>query len=119
MKTTQQQKKNKIILKVGTNQVVFLIDLIIRIEAHGNYSLVISGDGCFKINKQIKLVENCFNDRNFYRIHNSHLINLDYIKEIKNENQMIVVLDNGEEIPVSETNKSNFVNTIENFFFKL
>ena len=48
-------------------------------------------------------------DHNFFRIHRSYLINLAHIKMYKKANGGLVVMNDGEEIEVSRSNKETFL----------
>ena len=48
-------------------------------------------------------------DYNFYRVHNSHLINLAYIKAYNKGKGGYVIMDDGSEIEVSTRRKDDFI----------
>jgi len=54
-----------------------------------------------------KLLEN----QNFYLVHKSHLINLDYINKYLNEGY--VILSNNQKIPVSRNRRQDFLNSFK------
>ena len=83
------------------------IEDIIRCESESNYTKFIlnNNEPILIISKTLKYVENeLINSNRFMRVHQSHLINLNFIekKEIKNN---LIKLKNGENIPVSRANK--------------
>jgi two-component system LytT family response regulator len=50
----------------------------------------------------------------FFRIHNSYVVNINYIKEyIKNDGQY-VVLENGTNIPVARSKKNTLLQLLNN-----
>ncbi|PHR68725.1 MAG: DNA-binding response regulator [Lutibacter sp.] len=55
-----------------------------------------------------KLLEN----KNFYLVHKSHLINLDFIEKYLNEGY--VILSNNFKIPVSRNKRNEFINSLKN-----
>ena len=55
------------------------------------------------------LYEDILNDLNFFRIHRSCMINLEYLKLYKKENGGSVVMSDGHEIKISRRNKVNFM----------
>jgi two-component system LytT family response regulator len=55
-----------------------------------------------------KLLEN----KSFYLVHKSHLINMDYIDKYLNEGY--VVLSNNSKIPVSRNRRNDFINSLKN-----
>lgn len=84
---------------------------IIRFESQGTYSVThaamgekyISCKGLGAIFKEISEV------KDFFRIHNSHIINLTKIKMYKKINGGAVVMTDGSEVPVSRRRKSAFL----------
>lgn len=54
---------------------------IIRCEAEVNYTHIFSSDGKkYTVSRSLKYFEELLSQQNFFRIHNSHLINIAYVK---------------------------------------
>jgi two-component system LytT family response regulator len=83
---------------------------IIRIEADRSYSwFFITGDRKILVSKHLKEFQELLSDRYFFRSHNSHLINLKYVKKyIRKEGGYIEMAD-GAMIPVSRNRKDLFL----------
>jgi len=79
---------------------------IIYCKADGNYSNIYLKDGKKEmISKKLKDIEEMIHHSRFYRVHNSYLVNLDYIKEyVKNEGHHLI-LDDETSIPVARSKK--------------
>lgn len=83
---------------------------IVRCESDSNYTKIFVNDhtSAYLLAKTLKVVENeIINSNRFLRVHQSHLINLDYISDEKIQNNFIVMY-NGDKIPVSRANKNLF-----------
>ncbi len=52
-------------------------------------------------------------DRNFFRLHRSYLVNLSHIKMYKRGDGGVVIMDDGEEIEVSRSNKDAFLKILK------
>ena len=63
--------------------------------------------------KTLKEVEEVLINKNFYRIHNSFLINLKYIKKYIRGGGGEVIMVDGSHIPVSRTKKQEFLDLLE------
>ena len=63
--------------------------------------------------RTLKVYEELLDIDLFYRIHKSHIINLNYITDYINENGSVVKLKNGEEIPVSRSKISEFTSLLK------
>lgn len=88
---------------------------IIYCLSNGAYTQVYLAAGhSIIVSKNLKTVANVFeNDERFVRIHNSHLINLDYVVYFKNNTCNYVKMKNGEELAVSRNRKKVFFEAFE------
>lgn len=105
---TYQNKTKKIRIPISTGYRWVDVNDIIRCEAESNYTKLIIKDRSANctISKTLKYVENeIINSSHFFRVHQSHLININYIKnaEIKYFN---ISLKNGDTVPVSRSHKN-------------
>ena len=66
-------------------------------------------DGGLFLAKTLKEFEELLGDYNFFRVHNSHLINLDYIKSYNKGKGGTVSMTDGSEIEVSTRRKDDFL----------
>ena len=83
---------------------------IIRLEADGSYTLIITVNNKILASKNLKHFENILPAKSFIRTHQSHLVNKKYIKGIKND---MVQLENNHEIPVSFRKKAGVKNFLK------
>ena len=83
---------------------------IIRCDSDGNYTFFILTSGKKIIaSRTLGEYEQMFADDNFFRIHRSHLINLEHVKKyIKGEGGYVVMSDNSQ-VEVSRRNKTDFL----------
>ena len=88
---------------------------IIYCKSDGNYTTIYFKDTSKEVlSKKIKEVEAFMHNAVFFRVHNSYLVNLTYIKEyIKNDGQYLV-LENGVSIPVSRSKKNILLQLLTN-----
>jgi two-component system, LytTR family, response regulator len=89
---------------------------IIRIEADRSYSwFFLNGSRKILVSKHLKEFQELLSDRHFFRPHNSHLINLKYVKKyIRKEGGSIEMID-GSLIPVSRNRKDIFLSHMAKF----
>lgn len=102
-------------ISIVTNEGVefFEISHIIRIESSSNYSKIHFKDGkTLLVTKLLKDFEEILTHYRFYRIHNSHLINLSYIKKYLRGDGGQVILQNDEVIDVARRKKEEFLKLI-------
>ena len=83
---------------------------IIRCESDRNYTFIFLTDGRkILVSRTIKEYDEMLNDYNFFRIHQSHLINLAYLKNYTRGRGGYVELNDGTTLDVSARKKSEFL----------
>lgn len=83
---------------------------IIRIEADRSYSwFYLTGNRKLLVSKNLKEFQDLLGDRNFFRSHNSHLINLKYVRKFVRKEGGYIEMQDGEQIPVSRNRKDLFI----------
>jgi len=89
------------------------IKTIMHIESSSNYSKLFFTDGkSLLVTKLLKDFEDMLLPYNFYRVHNSHLINLAYIKKYIRGEGGQVIMQNGDVIDVARRKKEEFLKLI-------
>ncbi len=104
------------ILVVNRQDKTIFIDItqILRMEAAGSYTDIYLEDGT-KINstKKMNYYETILSKHPFYKLHRSHFVNLNKIREIiKNEGDGMVVMQDGSKIEISRAKKDEFLRSI-------
>ena len=93
-----------------------LIDIndIMYLEASGNCTVLYFSDGSRYLDtRTLKIYEGILNPSIFYRIHKSHIVNMNYLKEYLNEDGHFAVLKNGKLLSVARNRVSSFVKTLK------
>jgi two-component system, LytTR family, response regulator len=86
---------------------------IVRLESSSNYSKLVFQNGQqLLVTRQLKDFEELLQDYRFFRIHNSHLINLNYIAKYVRGDGGQIILRNGDIIDVSRRKKEAFLKLI-------
>jgi len=87
---------------------------IVRCQADTNYTHIhISNGSRLTVAKTLKQFEQLLGDYGFFRVHNSHLINLAFIKKYNKGKQGTVEMDDGSEIEVSIRRKDPFLKRLK------
>lgn len=88
---------------------------ILYCKSEGNYTEIHFNSGKKElISKKIKEIELLINNSTFYRVHNSYLVNINYIKEFVKTDGQYIILENNVSIPVSRAKKNNLLKLIVN-----
>ncbi|MGB8191965.1 MAG: LytTR family DNA-binding domain-containing protein [Chitinophagaceae bacterium] len=83
---------------------------IIRIEAKGNYTHIYCSDGQKHVSSRtIKQYEELLPPRQFFRVHNSHIINLNFIKKYHKGRGGQVEMSDGALLEVATRRKDDFL----------
>jgi two-component system, LytTR family, response regulator len=103
---------NKIALPVNDGMQFFEPDEIVRCESDSNYTHIYLTSGKkITVAKTLKEVEENITGTPFYRIHQSHLINMNHVgKLIKGESAYVIMKD-GSSITISRNKKEGFMET--------
>lgn len=110
-----QGTSKKICVPVINGLVFIQVSDIIRCESEINYTkLFLKDKQKLLVAKTLKEFEEMLIDYNFYRVHNSHLINLAYIKSYNKGKGGSVVMEDGSEIEVSTRRKDEFLKRLMN-----
>lgn len=107
-------QKRKLVLK--TTESVFVVELeeIIRCESDRNYTIVFLTDKRkILISKTLKDYEELLGAYNFMRIHQSHLVNLDFVDRYDKTDGGSVVMKDGSQVPLSPQKKDLFFKVLE------
>jgi len=83
---------------------------IIRIEADRSYSwFYLTGNRKILVSKHLKEFQDLLGDRNFFRSHNSFLINLKFVHKYVRKEGGYIEMQDGSQIPVSRNKKDLFL----------
>jgi len=89
---------------------------IIRIEADRSYSwFFVTGNRKMLVSKHLKEFQELLGDRYFFRPHNSHLVNLKYVRKYLRKEGGYIEMSDGAVIPVSRNRKDLFLSQMAKF----
>ena len=107
----QRERVKKISISTMDGVLLFPVEDIVRIEAMGSYANV------HFFNRQKMLASRSLSDfeqqlkeyENFFKVHKSHLINMNYVTKYIRGDGGYVVMEDGSEVDVSRRAKSQFL----------
>lgn len=109
----EDQKKTIRIPTTDGFEIIAISD-IIHCEADTSYTHIYTKDNKYLVSKGIRFYEDLLKDVNFFRIHNSHLVNLDHIKKYTKGKGGYVTMSNNSTIAVSTRKKEEFLERFKN-----
>ena len=111
--TTKNKSFDRITLSTGNGLVFASTKDITRIETYGNYGFVFMVDGeRLLVSRNLKEFEEMLPEPDFFRIHQSHIVNTSFVRKfIKGEGDHVLMSD-GSKVPVSRRRKEEFIQIV-------
>ena len=100
----QKETEKTLLIKTADAQYLLQIKDIVRCQSDGAYTIFYTSDKKIMSARNLKYYENILSEHTFVRVHQSHLVNIKYIKAINSNNT--VSLTNDEHIPVATRKKA-------------
>ncbi len=106
--------KHKITLTTAHEILIVNSNDIIRVEANNNYShFYFTNRPKVIVSKTLKDFDDILNTHNFFRVHQSHLINLNYVEAVKSNDGDYAMLQQGHRVEISRRKKADFLQKIK------
>lgn len=104
----------KIVLKTQESIHIVKVSTIIRCESFHNYTeFHISGAKKLVVSRTLKEFETLLCEFGFFRVHQSHLINVNYINRFEKSDGGYLVLADGSQVPVAKRKKDELLHLFE------
>lgn len=104
-------KKNKIAIPTSSSLEFIEPENIIHCDSDGNYTHVhLKNAPKITVSKTLKEIESLLKDFDFFRIHQSHLINLDEIVKYNKSDGGSLTMSNNNELSVARSKKEELLN---------
>ena len=82
---------------------------ILRLESQGNYTTFYTANERIIVSRSLKEYEELLPEDRFFRIHQSHLVNLHYVRKVLKEDGGAVLMEDGSRLPLSRRKKDAFI----------
>jgi len=107
-------KPGKLVLKTADSLHVVDIDDILLCNSDNSYTtFFLENNEKIMVSKSIKEYEELLSDYNFFRPHQSYLVNLNHVKKIDKSDGGFIIMKNKKEIPVSMRQKKKLISLLE------
>ena len=107
------QVSHKIALKSAKEVFFVNVDEILRIEGTSNYcDFYLLESKRITVTKTLKEFEETLNEFNFFRIHKSHIVNLNFIVRVNKGLEYSVIMSDGAEVKVSHRRRAEFIKAL-------
>jgi two-component system LytT family response regulator len=109
-------ENDKLVIPASHGFNILIIDDIISLEADGCYtSIVTKNKKHTLISRTLKDFEDTLPDEIFFRIHKSHLINLNHIKDYSNLSGNFVTMIDGSKVEIARRRAPIFIQRVKTF----
>lgn len=115
-KTIENKKaaQNKITLPVSQELLIINTDDIIHIEAHNNYShFYFTNRPRVIVCKTLGEYDTMLSAQGFYRVHQSHLINLNHVESVNSNDGDFIILTDSHRVEISRRKKTDFLRALK------
>ncbi|MEM9340698.1 MAG: LytTR family DNA-binding domain-containing protein [Bacteroidota bacterium] len=112
----EQHDVNRVILK--DSQAIHFVDIqdIVQCKSESNYTVFSLVDGSdITISKTLGEFEEMLLEKNFFRSHRSHLINLHQIRKYDRREGGFIQMKDGKNVPIARSRKDVFMKLINGF----
>ena len=110
-----RNKKNKLVLKTQESVHVLELKDIVRCEADKNYtSFFLNSGKRILVSKTLKEYDLLLSGHSFFRVQQSHLVNLNFIDRYDKMDGGAVIMKDGSSVPLSPAKKEQFFHILEN-----
>lgn len=106
------QKKRPTIALYNGEKFLFIreSDILYCVADANKSTIYLSDNSISSVPKTIREIEDILQAYGFVRTHKSYLINLLHIKQFLNHDENLVLMTNGEKIPIARSRKSTLLN---------
>lgn len=102
----KKSNANKLVLLVGNVYELFSFDEIVRLKSDNNYTeFFISDKRKIIASKPLKFYEEILPSDVFLRVHQSHLVNINFIKQVEKGKYSHLILSDGSSVEISLSRK--------------
>lgn len=109
-----EKDKKKIVLKTFDQIQIIDVKDIVQCISDKNYTIFSMVDGSrIMVSKNLGEYEDMLGDYGFFRIHHSHLVNVDFINRYDKKNGGVLVLKDQSQVPVSLRKKNILLKIFE------
>jgi two-component system LytT family response regulator len=104
----------RLALQLTGKTVYVVMDDIIYCKSDGNYTEIhLVNNQKEMVSKKLKEIEVMTNN-SFFRVHNSYVVNINFIREFVKSDGQYLILKNGTSIPISRTKKNDLLQLLNN-----
>lgn len=113
LRSTQHKPIDRLILHLSEGIHILPLNETIRLESDGCYTSFFTSSGeRIVVTRAIGEFDHLTENGPFFRVHQSHIVNLNFVRKVLKEDGGFVVLDTGVKVPIARRRKDEFFQTV-------
>ncbi len=109
LRSSQPKHVDRLILHLSEGIHILPLNETIRLESDGCYTSFFTANGeRIVVTRAIGEFEYLTETGPFFRVHQSHIVNMNYVRKVLKEDGGFVVLDSGVKVPIARRRKDEF-----------
>lgn len=116
VRNVSKQPVSRIALTTSDGMIFVSTNEILYCQAESNYtSVVLDGGKKIVVSKVLKDIDETLSGGDFFRVHNSYLININHIRKFVRGDGGYVIMDDGTSIGISRSRRQEFMELFSKF----
>jgi two-component system, LytTR family, response regulator len=115
LRNSQKQTVSRIALTTNDGMIFVTTADILYCEAESNYTSVVLNNRKILVSKTLKEIDEALSGADFYRVHNSFLINVNQIQKFVRGDGGYVVMNDGKSVGISRSRRQEFMDMFSRF----
>lgn len=112
-----EKSKKKITIPSQEGLEFLELQEIVRFQADGNYTHIFMNDGTkFTASKSLKFFDEMLSELNFFRVHHSHIINLEFVKRYYRGKGGYLIMEDDTTVNVSVRKKDSLLKFLTEYY---
>jgi two-component system LytT family response regulator len=117
LENTRTKQLDRITLNSQEGMVFLHTDQIVRLESEGSYTTFYTiNNEKHLISRPLKEFEEFLSGQDFFRLHQSHMIQLSMVKKVLREDGWFVLMEGGYKVPIARRRKDEFLEVLKKRF---
>ena len=112
---SQKPTASRIALTTNDGMIFVSTSDILYCEAESNYTSVVLSDRKIVVSKTLKEIDEALSGQDFFRVHNSFLININHIQKFVRGDGGYVIMSDGKSVGISRSRKQEFMEMFSKF----
>lgn len=107
-----EKRQQKIILSTAEGLHIVLLNELIRLQSDGSYTTFFTPRERIVVSQSIGDFEALIETGPFFRVHQSHIINLQFVHKVLREDGGYALMQDGQQIPLARRRKEEFIKVL-------